>query len=363
MLWRVLISRQRENKKMIDYKKIIKIDGREMSRNFIAKLNLEERLGLVEPIFKYFRELGWMLPEMDERKFLNSYDKLKYKHVDVEWEDYYNNSSLATDICQYFCRESYFSTKERGGLSLKEVFMSDELLVKVIKNRLGLSWYDSEPKSTFNLTPKMVMYQGPRSMRLVSQITMFKPFIAKIIFSKFSNKNDVVYDFSAGFGGRFLGAVSCGRKYIGVDPLTCDEVNAMGDFLGVSPVSSDGIVYNDCSENFNYGENTIDMAFSSPPYYDQEYYSDSIRQAYNSGEDYFYNVYWLNTVDNVYKMLKKDKVMAVNLRKGDQRMLDVVTDKFGKCVDIFRLRTVRSHLNKTGKDNAQKYEPVFIFKK
>ena len=44
------------------------------------------------------------------------------------------------------------------------------------------------------------------------------------------------------------------------------------------------------------------------------------------------------------------------------RMIDMAKNEFGDVVDIFYLRTVRSHLNKTGKLDSQKYEPVYIFK-
>ncbi len=41
------------------------------------------------------------------------------------------------------------------------------------------------------------------------------------------------------------------------------------------------------SEFFVGDENSLDLCWSSPPYYDQEYYSDDDSQAYNKGEDYF----------------------------------------------------------------------------
>ena len=61
-------------------------------------------------------------------------------------------------------------------------------------------------------------------------------------------------------------------------------------------------------------------------------------------------------------MLKKDKLLAINLGIKNDRMFKMAKEVFNEPVEIFRLRTVKSHLNKTGKSDATKYEPVYIFK-
>ena len=349
---------------MRKYKDTIELNGNLLTKPYIASLNKLEREILIVPLFNKLRELGWMYPEFDEKELMKSYKRLCDYSFDLSLTEVYGNTSLALDICKYFCRESFYSSTEKKGKTMREVFDDDELLKKVCWNRLGLSWYDSSEKEqsdTFNLTPKMLMYQGPRSMRLVPQISIFKPSIAKIVYMKYSKENDLVYDYSAGFGCRALGALSCNRRYVAVDPLTYKEVKEMGSFFKFNEDRFK--VYEGKSEDFNLGANTIDFAFSSPPYYDQEVYSNDESQAYNKGEEYFYNIYWKNTVDNCYNMLKEGKYFGLNITDKYPKMVDIAKEKFGEVVDIFNIRLTKSHLNKKNALDATKYEPIYVFKK
>ena len=347
-----------------NYKTIIEINGNKMCKEYIASLNREQREVLVVPMFNYFRGIGFQYPDLEIEKFHEEYKKLCNYYFDISKNDIYNNSSLATCICQYFCRYPLYNSTERKGKKLNktllENFNDDKTLMNICRNRLGLGWYDEEPNSTFNITPKMVMYQGQRSMRLIPQTSFFKPGVAKAIYLKYSQEGDVIFDYSAGFGARALGALSCGRKYIGVDPLTSNEVIDMLKFLDIEEDRYKLIKGG--SEDYIGGENSIDFTFSSPPYYDQEYYSSDSSQAYNRGEDYFYNVYWLKTLKNCKFMLKKDKLFALNILAKYDKMVEMAKAEFGDIVDTFYLRTVRSHLNKTGKEDAQKFEPVYVFR-
>ena len=341
------------------YTRVIEVNGKQLTGAYISTLGKEQRKELIEPIFLYFRNLQWLYPDLDNKRFINGYKGLCDYEVDINSSEIYANSSFCTDICKYFCRQSFYNSSERKGYKLIDIFNNDVKLKRVIENRLGLGWYDSEPLETFNITPKMIMYQGPRSMRLVSTTTIFKPVIARLMYLKYSNIGDKVYDFSAGFGGRALGAMSCGRKYIGIDPLTAEEINEMGNFFGWRDYN----IKVGCSEDFCMDKGSIDFAFSSPPYYDYEVYSDDLSQSYNRGEDYFYNIYWNNTLKNIKHMLKDNKYFALNIGISYTKMFDMARDLFGEPIYIFRMRLVRSHLNKSGKEDAQKYEPIYIFKK
>ena len=117
-------------------------------------------------------------------------------------------------------------------------------------------------------------------------------------------------------------------------------------------------IINSGSEAYYGEENSIDLYWSSPPYYDQEYYSGDINQAYNKGEDYFYNEYWNNTLKNVKRMLKPGKWFGLNV-KNYPKMLSMAKDYFGDPSEEVRLRTIRSHLNK--QVGVTKYESIFMF--
>jgi hypothetical protein len=183
---------------------------------------------------------------------------------------------------------------------------------------------------------------------------MFKPVVAKYVCTKYSEFGDVVGDYSCGFGGRMLGAASCGRKYVGTDPLTVPELNKMASFFDLKDIT----LHHLGSENYKGPENSVDLYWSSPPYYDQELYSDDETQAYNNGEDYFYNVYWDNTLKNIKYMLKPGKWFGLNV-KNYPKMLSMAKKHFGEEQEKIGLRTIRSHLTKQA--GTEKYEYIYMF--
>ena len=198
------------------------------------------------------------------------------------------------------------------------------------------------------------MIQGTRSMRLVPMTSIFKPSIAKHVYLKYSNEGDTVYDYSAGFCGRIIGAASCNRKYIGVDPMTSDEIKDAINVLDLKNCE----VYKIGSEDFCLAENSIDLCFSSPPYYNQEFYSNEETQAYNRGEEYFFNTYWRKTLENCKFMLKPGKKFILNV-KNQEKMLDMTKSMFTLEEELY-LKTVRSHLNKLN-ISPVKHESIYVF--
>lgn len=335
------------------YTKIVEVNGQPITTTYVKSLNKEQRLDLVNPIFQYFRELGWQYPD-DSSTLEKSWKKLCEFKPDLSVNEISNNSSLATDICKYFCHKFYDAT-QIGSVNMKDVFYNDEKLKELIKNRLGLSWYDDPNNNeTFNICFRMLI-QGMRSSRATSVISMFKPSIAKYMYMKYSNDGDIVYDYSIGWGGRMLGAASCNRQYIGTDPWTSDEVNKIVEKFNLKNIT----LINDGSENVKLKENSIDFSFSSPPYYNQEIYSNDSKQAYNNGEDYFYNQYWRKTLENVKFMLKPEKWFGLNL-SNYPKMLNIAIEYFGEPIEEIKLKTLRSHL--TYGAGKIKYEPIYMFK-
>lgn len=336
---------------MVKFRDIVELNGNKLTKNFVTALNDEQRVALIESIFNFYRSHGLIYPD-DTSEFEKDYKRLCSKTFDLKSDEIYNNSSLCTNVCKYFCAEKFYASTDVGGKTVEEVFHDDKSLKKVVANRLGLNW--NNIPEYFEVSFRM-LFQGFRSMRLITQMTIFKPEIAKFIYQKYSDEGDTVYDYSIGWGGRLLGAMSCNRKYIGVDPLTSYDVEKMANFFNFKNYQLiDGV-----SEEIFLGENTIDLAFSSPPYYNLEVYSKDERQAYNRGEDYFYNIYWAGTLENIYKMLKPGKYFILNV-KNYPKMLKMAQEKFELKEEV-RLRTVRSHLNKTA--GTIKYESCYVMVK
>jgi hypothetical protein len=326
---------------------IIVVDGKELNSEYLVGLSREEKERLVLPIFNILRNMGWNYPKLTETRLFSEYKSLCLSEGSLN-----NNSSAATNICKHFC-ESFYRVLNKKGKSIVDIWNDDELLKQVIRNRLVLTW-ESKNDENFNITPRMII-QGMRSMSLAPLTSIFKPTIAKYICERYSEPGDLVGDYSAGFGGRLLGAMSSGRRYFGTDPLTSPELQKMIDFYGFKNCNVECIG----SENYFGKENFYDLYWSSPPYYNYEIYSKDKTQAYNNGKEYFFDIYWKNTLLNVRYMLKSGKWFGLNV-KGVPRMLEMAKDIFGEPKEYVSLDTKRSHLR--GNSELKKIECVYMFK-
>lgn len=365
---------------MTKYKfdEIVSVNGQKMTKAYIETLNYSQREALIEPLAEIIAEIGIPYPD-DEALINKEWERVKACEINIENMEAYNNSSVGGYLCKYFCAEKFYDTTEPGKKTLKQLLLNNpDLHKRMAKNRLGMDWLlSSTDKSgkvlpgvnqAFNLSPKMLVLQCARSMRLINNTTLFKADVSKLLVSKYSQPNDLVYDYSAGFGARMLGTIAAGRKYTATDPLTIPELNKMKDYLKLENVR----LIQDGSENANnyLKENSVDFIFSSPPYLlkkgkkmvaQEEYAKEN--QAYSLGLDNFYDVYWKKTLQNCKSFLKPGKWFGLNTSIKEERMVDMARELFGKEKEIFKLRTVKSHLSGKSKDknNSQKFEPIYMF--
>lgn len=198
----------------------------------------------------------------------------------------------------------------------------------------------------------------------------FLPARAKSIYDYFCKNGDVVYDYSAGFGGRMVGAATSNKDitYIGVEPNTTTYNNLLNlrDLLGEALDKKDKIkIYKDVSECFKLPDESIDVAFSSPPYFDLEVYCDEPTQCYNKFNQYeaWINGYVYPTMLNIKKALKKDGLFIVNIANNKKHNL--LDDWKTVCEDIGleyqgNFKMILSQ--RPGSKNV-KYEEITIYKK
>lgn len=125
---------------------------------------------------------------------------------------------------------------------------------------------------------------------------------------------------NCGFGGRMLGALSSQKnfKYVGTDPNTetMYHLHQLGDYIEQVTGREDSFELHCCgSEEFKGKPNSIDFAFSSPPYFDLEIYSDEPTQCYNKFPELnaWLEGYVRQTIKNIAYMLKPGRCYAVNI--------------------------------------------------
>lgn len=142
-------------------------------------------------------------------------------------------------------------------------------------------------------------------------------------------KDKIFVTGNCGFGGRMLGALSSNNnyRYVGTDPCTetMYHLHQLGEYIEQVTEREDSYELHCCgSEDFKGPANSIDFAFSSPPYFNLEVYSDEPTQCYNKFPELnqWLEGYVRQTIKNIYHMLKPGKVYAVNIADfkvgGDQ---------------------------------------------
>jgi hypothetical protein len=186
-----------------------------------------------------------------------------------------------------------------------------------------------------------------------------------------------IYDYSAGYGGRLLGIASSNMlfNYRAVDPNTetVKYLQYLNSIIEQATGRSHEII---CSTSEDYTPQDIDCAFSSPPYFNLEKYSDEDTQCmvrYGTMDDWF-DGYVAPTMRNIYNGLNADGVFATNIAdyKSYGNKSFAVVDRWIQTAEKIGFRhseTVKMMLNTrpgVGNDKTagrEKWEGVYVFTK
>jgi hypothetical protein len=219
--------------------------------------------------------------------------------------------------------------------------------------------------------------QVQAGLRMTSSVaTNFPPMRAKALWERFAPANGVVLDYAHGFGGRLLGALASKKNlhYIGIDPNTetSANVNRLGQLVEKA-TGRTGSYELHCmgSEEYAGADNSVDFAFSSPPYFNLERYTEEDTQSYNKFDevDAWLEGYVRPTIKMLHRVLKDGAYYGVNIadfKIGSKTVSFVddwirISEEEGFTYDHnipMKLQT------RTGnRDKGDKAEGVFIFKK
>lgn len=148
----------------------------------------------------------------------------------------------------------------------------------------------------------------------------FRPGYALYLYRKYVPEGGVILDTSAGFGGRLVAAIAHGRvqKYVGIDPSTetqaankkLAEALAFGDRAQIIVLPAEDV---DADAEGLTGK--CDFAFTSPPYFAKEQYSEEETQSFKRYPEYAgWVAGFLQPVLRLqYKCLKPGAVSVFNI--------------------------------------------------
>ena len=124
-------------------------------------------------------------------------------------------------------------------------------------------------------------------------------------------------------------------------------------------------IYKQGSETLRPESETLDLCFTSPPYFDTEKYSDEPTQSYKKfpTKDEWVNGFLKSTIENCYYGLKNNCYMLINIANTPKyKFIEEETVKISNQIGFKQEPTVELILSSIA-GKGIKTEPVFVFKK
>lgn len=242
--------------------------------------------------------------------------------------EFNNENRNVSKILNHFFNDLIYKAKSKNGkYSPQDILNSDELL------GIALDYIDQHRNFYQNASDVTNLQDFFFSSSMVGKVTNFNPVIARKIYERYIPFDGAtIFDYSCGFGGRMLGALSSkyNYNYIGVEPY-----EELYQRLLVFSKWITSILQNDPSISlYNLGSEVfipdligkIDMSFSSPPYFNYEKYTDSDTQCYIRYPSYeeWLEKYVSETIKNIFEYTRDGGLHLVNLE--DTRRIRLVRD-------------------------------------
>lgn len=231
-------------------------------------------------MFKWCRSIKFPYPRYTEERIRKDYNRL----CNLSFEDIKlrNWSGLST-IRQF--HRSLWKDKVKGHKSVYQAWHDDELLKKVIANRI--IYVD-------NVDPSKVL-NGFNISKIAPRVSIFNPVLARYLIQKYLDEYPVIFDPFSGYSGRLLGAASAGKCYIGQD-LNEDHVRESNQIIQFHNLQNCMVTQKDVLESHE----SYSCLFTCPPYGDLEIYLEG--QVIKSCDDW---------IDICLKNFKCDKYLFV----------------------------------------------------
>jgi hypothetical protein len=201
-------------------------------------------------------------------------------------------------------------------------------------------------------------------------INQFRPMIAKYVYTMLKPKIGIL-DFSSGWGGRLLAAMSMDIPYIGIDANTklensykkmIDAYNPTSGSANASNASDIHMIFKP-SEKVDFSKFKYDLIFTSPPYFMIEEYETM--PAYKSKQD-FLTTFFIPVTMSAWNNLTNGGNMALNI---PEEMYDAIKPYLPKIKKTFMLPLSNRHPNdavvgnKLGKENKERHELIYVWHK
>ena len=301
---------------------------------------------------------------------------------ELEQTSYYHNytdDQLTTDwknLCKWKTTENYISSTSRMGMKLCEHYNPN---FYDIESSTGTSF--KSLWTATNLEKILRWNRKSHSTPYMSELkrgiyfccgltknTMYRPQMMKLVCMKY--KPDIVLDPCAGWGGRLLGAVSYGARYIAFEPNTTTYKNLqnMVNFLGLQHYVT--LICDDARNMKQYNLPKVDMVLTSPPYFDLEVYTHEQTQSITTTPTYqdWADGFLREIIKLGLEHLNTNGVSCWNVGKVRNRDMNedvlIYHNEFGyDKVETLEVISSKRQMNQSSTKNAKSSDNTIVYKK
>jgi len=297
-------------------------------------------------------ELARQLRDITKSEAIDSYYELKDTPIQNP-----NFSRIGLPALDYFFLHHRIKAKTKRHISFYEAMKDNEIVKKlnmlvVRYKKIRLEEYNSEQllKAQYQV---FQLYYGT--------INQFRPMIAKWIYHVLKPRVAIL-DFSAGWGGRLLAAMSMGIPYIGFDANTKLETSYRNMIQTYDPHANVQIQFQP-SEQVDFSKYAYDLIFTSPPYFMIEEYEKMPQ--YESKQN-FLHTFFIPVIKSVWTYLLPGGNMALNM---PEEMYDAIKEILPKVKRQFILPLSNRHPvntakgKKLGKEDKERHELIYVWHK
>jgi len=276
----------------------------------------------------------------------------------LDCKDIGAHSRVGLACLDYFFLQHRIKAKTKRHISFYNS-LHDKPLLKYINNKVE----QIKKISKSDLTKDELLKQRYSVFQLYyGTINQFRPTETKRILCTLRPKIGVL-DFSAGWGGRCLGAMAYGVPYIGIDANT-NMKKSYADMIRLVNPKKDVTMLFQPSETVDFSKYKYDLVFTSPPYFTLEEYE---RMPDYGSREGFLEKFFRPVALNTWKHLAPSGHMALNMPK---EMYDAVKNLLPRVWKRMRLPISNRHptdavkgLSIGEKDTKARSETIYIWKK
>jgi len=313
-----------------------------------------------EAVFQHYREVGFPYFNLSYNERVEDFVRVgNFNTADmIEGDNQIKQVMSGLGFVNHYMPHM-FEVQSGNFMTPLEAFMDDNLLREAIDKRIQYGDYMSDS----GMRKVLGFVHGTQ------RVSNFRPTVAKFIYDKYHSEH--VLDFSAGFGGRLMGAAASNVKYyVGIEPCvkTYNALEIMAtDLLQISDIEGISLIsqpFEDIDINA-IDAGMYDTAFSSPPYYNTEKYSDEDTQSWvryksvSAWEEGFLKP----TIFRCWEALCSGGHFIINVANvRTHSMLEQNTMRYALKQGFKHICTYQMRLSKLHGD-GWKTEPIFVFMK